>query len=256
MSTQTVLITGASAGLGVDFAHLYAGRKNNLVLVARRRDKLEQLAQELRNGHGIKVTVLSQDLSLPGAAIALTDQLSASGLQIDVLVNNAGFGLRGNVLDLDCQRQTEMLNLNCTALTELSRLLLPGMISRGQGGILNVGSTAGFQPGPHMAVYYASKAYVLMFSEALHEECRGTGVRVSCLCPGATATEFAQVADMKDSLLFRLGTMSSRKVAAIGIQGLDKNKAVNIAGMKNWLSALSVRFTPRFMVRWFVKYLQ
>ncbi len=256
MSSQTVLITGASAGIGADFARIYAERGDNLVLVARRLDKLDTLADDLRKAHGISVTTLSQDLSIPGACTSLLAQIDAAGLQIDVLVNNAGFGLRGNVADLSCQRQTDMIHLNCTALTELSRMLLPGMLDRGRGGILNVGSTAGFQPGPHMAVYYASKAYVLMFSEALFEECRGTGVHVSCLCPGATATEFADVADMKDSLLFRMGTMSSRRVAEIGVRGLNANKPVVIAGLKNWLGAFSLRFTPRFVVRWLVKHLQ
>ncbi len=256
MSQQTVLITGASAGIGADFARLYARRGDALVLVARRTDKLEALAQALREETGVTVTVLTQDLSQPGAAAQLVEQLAAAGLDIDVLVNNAGFGLRGNVVDLESQRQAEMIHLNCTALTELCRLLLPAMQSRGRGGILNVGSTAGFQPGPHMAVYYASKAYVLMFSEALHEECRGTGVHVSCLCPGATATEFADVANMKDSLLFRMGTMTSARVAAIGVAGLDANRAVVIAGLKNWLGAFSLRFTPRFVVRWLVKFLQ
>lgn len=256
MNSQTVLITGASAGIGTDFARLYAAQGHNLVLVARRLDKLNALAQSLRETHKVEVTVLSQDLAAPAAAASLLEQLESAGLQIDILVNNAGFGLRGNVVDLDCQRQADMIQLNCTVLTELSRLLLPGMLSRGQGGILNVASTAAFQPGPHMAVYYASKAYVLMFSEALHEECRGTGVKVSCLCPGATATEFADVADMNDSLLFRMGTMSSTQVAEIGIQGLDRNKAIAIAGLKNWLGAFSLRFTPRFLVRWLVKHLQ
>lgn len=256
MSAQTVLITGASAGIGSDFARLYAQRGDTLVLVARRQDKLESLAQALHDEHGVTVHVLAQDLAQPGAAAELVEQLNAAGLDIDVLVNNAGFGLRGNLVELDNQRQAEMIQLNCTALTELCRLLLPAMQARGRGGILNVGSTAGFQPGPHMAVYYASKAYVLMFSEALHEECRGTGVHVSCLCPGATATEFADVANMNDSLLFRMGTMRSARVAQIGIAGLDANKAVVIAGLKNWLGAFSLRFTPRFVVRWLVKYLQ
>ncbi len=256
MSQQTVLITGASAGIGSDFARLYARRGDALVLVARRTDKLEALAQSLRDEHGVTVHVLTQDLAQVGAAAQLVEQLDGAGLEVDVLVNNAGFGLRGNVVELDNQRQAEMIQLNCTALTELCRLLLPGMQARGRGGILNVGSTAGFQPGPHMAVYYASKAYVLMFSEALHEECRGSGVHVSCLCPGATATEFADVANMNDSLLFRMGTMTSAKVAAIGVAGLDANRAVVIAGLKNWLGAFSLRFTPRFVVRWLVKFLQ
>lgn len=256
MESQTVLITGASAGIGADFARIYAERGHKLVLVARRIDKLNDLAEQLRSAHGVEVVVLSQDLAAAGAAAKLLTQLESAGLQIDILVNNAGFGMRGNVVDLEPQRQSEMIQLNCTALTELSRLLLPGMLRRGRGGILNVGSTAGFQPGPHMAVYYASKAYVLMFSEALHEECRGSGVNISCLCPGATATEFADVADMNDSLLFRLGTMSSQQVARIGVRGLDRNKAVVIAGLKNWLGAFSLRFSPRFLVRWLVKHLQ
>lgn len=256
MSNETVLITGASSGIGMDMARIFAAGKSDLVLVARSTDKLNQLAEELRATENVQVEVISQDLGASDAAASLCATISEHNLQIDVLVNNAGFGLRGTVAELDCARQVNMVQVNITALTELTRLLLPAMIERGRGGILNVASTAAFQPGPWMAVYYATKAYVLSFSEGLYEELKGTGVHVSCLCPGATATGFAAEADMESSLLFRMGTMTSPAVAQAGIRGLRANKPIVIPGLKNWLGAFFVRFTPRFVVRAMVKMLQ
>ncbi len=256
MSSETVLITGASSGIGLDMARIFAAQQSNLVLVARSTDKLNQLADELRAANSVQVEVISQDLGAADATTALCAELASRNLQVDVLVNNAGFGLRGTVADLPCDRQVNMVQVNVTALTELTRQLLPAMLERGRGGILNVASTAAFQPGPWMSVYYASKAYVLSFSEGLHEELRTRGVHVSCLCPGATATGFAAEADMESSLLFRLGTMTSEAVARAGVDGLRANKAVVIPGLKNWISAFLVRFTPRFVIRMLVKNLQ
>lgn len=256
MGTETVLITGASSGIGLDMARIFAAQQSNLVLVARSTDKLNQLAEELRAQSGIQVEVISQDLGAPNAVTELCAALDARNLQVDVLVNNAGFGLRGTVAELDCDRQVNMVQVNVTALTELTRRLLPAMLERGRGGILNVASTAAFQPGPWMSVYYATKSYVLHFSEGLFEELKGSGVHVSCLCPGATATGFAAEADMESSLLFRLGTMTSEAVAKAGVNGLRANKPVVIPGLKNWLTAFSVRFSPRFVVRLLVKALQ
>ncbi|MGB1558501.1 MAG: SDR family NAD(P)-dependent oxidoreductase, partial [Oceanococcaceae bacterium] len=256
MSTETVLITGASSGIGLDMARQFAAEGSALILVARRTEALNTLAEELRSAHGIQVEVIGQDLAATGAVTALCAELQKRGLQVDVLVNNAGFGLRGTVVELDAQRQIDMIQVNVTALTELTRQLLPAMAQRGRGGVLNVASTAAFQPGPWMGVYYATKAYVLSLSEALYEETRGTGVKVSCLCPGATATGFAAEADMESSLLFRMGTMRSADVARAGIRGLRRGQAIVIPGLKNWLGALSVRFSPRFVVRMLVKSLQ
>ncbi len=256
MSSETVLITGASSGIGLDMARIFAAQKSNLVLVARSTDKLNQLAEELRRKDGVQVDVIPQDLGAAGAVAALCTELQSRNLQIDVLVNNAGFGLRGTIAELDCARQVNMVQVNVTALTELTRQLLPAMLERGRGGILNVASTAAFQPGPWMTVYYATKAYVLSFSEGLYEEVRQRGVHVSCLCPGATATGFAAEADMENSLLFRMGTMTSETVARAGVDGLRANKPIVIPGLKNWLGAFLVRFTPRFVIRTMVKNLQ
>ncbi len=256
MSSESVLITGASSGIGLDMARIFAAQQSNLILVARSTDRLNQLADELRAKHNIQVEVISQDLGAPDAVPTLCSALQSRNLQVDVLVNNAGFGLRGTVADLDCARQVNMVQVNVTALTELTRQLLPAMLERGRGGILNVASTAAFQPGPWMSVYYATKAYVLSFSEGLYEEVRSRGVHVSCLCPGATATGFAAEADMESSLLFRMGTMTSAAVARAGIDGLRANKPIVIPGLKNWLGAFLIRFTPRFVVRAMVKMLQ
>jgi uncharacterized protein len=195
------------------------------------------------------VSVVANDLADPAGPQALFDALAAAGLTVDVVVNNAGFGSVGAVADLPLQRQLDMLQVNVMALTHLTRLFLPAMIERRRGGILNVGSTAGFQPGPYMAVYYATKAYVLSFTEALAEELAGTGVHVTCLAPGPTATGFAAAAQMENMLLFRLGMMNARTVAQRGYQGFRRGKVLVIPGLKNKLGAFSVRLGPRRFVR-------
>ena len=189
MTNPITLITGASAGLGAEFARQCSARGERLVLVARRQDKLEALASELGNARAVTL-----DLGQPGAAAALSADLAAHGEQVGTLINNAGFGLWGKFAALDGPRQRAMIDLNCGTLVELTHAVLPGMIERGQGAILNLASTAAFQPGPGMAVYFATKAFVLSFSEALHEEVREHGVTVTALCPGPTATEFGEVA--------------------------------------------------------------
>lgn len=256
MAKETVLITGASSGIGLELARLFAADGSDLILIARREASLQALADEMAASHGIAATVMAEDLSDPSAPGRITDTLAADSVEVDVLVNNAGFGLRGPAADLDLQRQLDMLQVNVTALTHLTRLLLPPMVARRRGGVLNVASTAAFQPGPHMAVYYATKAYVLSFSEALTEELGGTGVTVSCLAPGPTATEFADTADMRDTLLFRSGTQGADVVAKVGYDGFRRGKAMVIPGLKNRLIALSVRFSPRPLVRKIVKALQ
>jgi hypothetical protein len=244
MPPETVLITGASAGIGRELARLFAADKSRLVLVARRRERLEALADELRREQGIEVRTLPLDLSERAAPAALVDQLTAEGLAVDVLVNNAGFGALGPVAELGVARQVEMIELNVAALTHLTRLLLPGMLQRKCGGVLNVGSTAAFQPGPTMAVYFATKAYVVSFSQALAEELRGTGVKVSCLAPGPTATEFGGDSGMGRTLLFRLGTMDARRVARAGHRGLRRGRVLVIPGLRNWLTAELSRLSP------------
>jgi uncharacterized protein len=229
---SNVLITGASGGIGYELAKLFARDHHNLVLVARTGDKLAQVAAELQ-AHGVTVKSIALDLSEPPAPKFLFDQLEREGIAIDILVNNAGFGAYGDF----------------TALTELTRLFLPGMISRRGGRVLNVASTAGFQPGPLMAVYYATKAYVISFSEAIANELRGTGVTVTCFCPGATHTGFARRAGVEKSRLFQqLGATSAEKVARDGYRAVMKGRTLAISGAHNWLVAESTRFAPRKMV--------
>jgi short-subunit dehydrogenase len=256
MSTETALITGASSGIGCELAKLFAADKSNVVLVARRQEKLDQLATELRREYGVQVRVLARDLADPDSPPAIFDALAAAGVTVDVVVNNAGFGAAGSVAELPLEKQRDMVEVNVAALTQLTRLFLPGMMERRSGGIFNVGSTAGFQPGPYMAVYYATKAYVLSFTEALAEEVIGTGVRVTCLTPGPTATEFAAAANLEKKLLFRMGTADVRTVAQAGYRGFRRGRLLVIPGPTNKLGALAVRFVPRAWVRKVTKRLQ
>jgi uncharacterized protein len=248
MST-TALVTGASAGIGRELARLLAADGHDLVLVARRRDRLEELAADLSRASGVRANALSADLSDPAAPRRLVDELGARGLEIEVLVNNAGFGANGAFVELPAARQLEMVQVNVTALVELTRLLLPAMIARGRGRILNLGSTAGFQPGPFMAVYYASKAFVGSFSEALAEELRGTGVTVTLSCPGPTDTEFGAIAGNDKSRLFGLGAMSAVEVARHAYQALRRGRTVAVPGLRNKAGVQAVRFGPRLAIR-------
>jgi short-subunit dehydrogenase len=253
---ETALITGASSGIGLELAKLFAADKSNLVLVARRADRLTALAEELHRQHGITAQVLTKDLTRPEAPQEIFDELTQKSVMIDVVVNNAGFGSRGSIAALDLKRQLDMIQVNITALVSLTRLFLPGMIERNRGGILNVGSTAGFQPGPYLTVYYASKAFVLHFTEGLAEELKGKNLHVSCLCPGPTTTEFAAEANMESAPLFRLGSMTAEAVARTGYHGFRNGKVVVIPGVKNKLGTFSVRLSPRFIVRKITKRLQ
>ena len=241
---NVTLITGASAGLGVDFARQLSTRGHRLVLAARRADRLNALAAELGNAR-----VVAIDLSEQGAGAKLIANVAAAGEEIDLLINNAGFGLGGAFAELDAARQREMIDLNIGTLTDLCRAVAPQMIERRSGGILNIASTAAFQPGPGMAVYFATKAYVLSFTEALHEELKPFGIKVSALCPGPTRTEFGDVAGFKNKGAFDRLSMNSADVVRIGLAGLDRNKAVVIAGVTNRIGAWSTRFAPRSMVR-------
>jgi short-subunit dehydrogenase len=241
---KTALVTGASAGLGVEFARQLSKRGHRLVLAARRKERLEELAKELGNARAVAI-----DLSKANAAAKLMADIEANGETVDLLVNNAGFGLIGRFVELDATRERQMIDLNVGALTDLCRAAAPAMIKRKQGAILNVASLAAFQPGPKMAVYFATKAFVLSLSEALHEELRPHGIKVSCLCPGPTHTEFGHVAGFGGNGLFDKLGMSAADVVEKGLKGLDANQAVVITGWMNKLTAVGTRFAPRSVVR-------
>ncbi|MDB5271938.1 MAG: short-chain dehydrogenase/reductase [Chitinophagaceae bacterium] len=242
---STVLITGASFGLGADFAQLFAADKYELVLVARSEDRLIELKNQLEAKYKVTTNVIACDLANGHAAFTLKEALDKKGLSIDVLINNAGFGDFGLFAELDPVRQQHMIDLNVTTLTLLTRLLLPDMLKRKQGKILNVASTAAFQPGPLMAVYFATKSYVLSFSLALANELKGTGVTVTALCPGATETHFVKNANLDDSKLFkRMKPATSMEVAQYGVKALHNGKVVAVHGFINSLMAWSVRFFP------------
>lgn len=238
------LITGASAGLGAEFARQCAARGDSLVLVARRRDRLEALAAEI----GGKVHVVAADLAEARAAERLLGQVAELGATAETLINNAGFGLVGRFAALPRERQREMIDLNVRTLTELAHLVLPPMLDRGRGFILNVASTAAFQPGPYFGVYFATKAYVLSFSEALHQELKESGVHVTALCPGPTATEFGGVAGFRSARFDRFAAAPEPVVRA-GLAGLARNKAVVVPGALNKATAQSARFLPRAAIR-------
>jgi hypothetical protein len=261
MSSSTrhlALVTGASSGIGADLARALAARRYDLLIVARGKERLQELAQELSR-RGATVHVEVEDLAVPGAAARLTERVQAAGHQVDVLVNNAGFGLAGPFHQSSPAELTGMIGVNVTALTELSRAFLPGMVERRRGGILNVASVAAFQPGPFMAVYYASKAYVLSFSEALWEECRGTGVTVTALCPGPVETGFAERAAMLDTRLFEsrlMPKMPSARVAELGVARFLRGQRVVIPGLASNLIANGSRLTPHRLALLLTRYLQ
>jgi len=243
---QTALITGASAGLGYEFAKLFARDHYNLVLVARSRPKLDELGEQLRQRHGISVKTIPLDLGLPRAAQDLFEETQRAGAHVDILVNNAGYGKLGEFAAIPLEEEYGQIQLNVTALTLLTKLYLGPMLERRSGKIMNVASTAAFQPGPLMAVYYATKAYVLSFSEAIADELRNSGVQVTCFCPGATLTEFQKRAETENSRLFKqLAPMDAKTVAEDGYGALMAGKSLAISGFKNWLVAESVRFAPR-----------
>jgi len=249
LKDQTALITGASAGIGRELAKLFAKDDYNLVLVARDGSRLNQFADELQRQFSISVKAFALDLASASAPQFLFDQLARENIAIDVLVNNAGYGKLGAFAEVALEESLGQIQLNITALTHLTKLFLGPMLERRSGKILNVASTAGFQPGPLMAVYYATKAYVISFSEALASELSGSGVTVTCLCPGATDTEFQKRAGTEDTLLFRgLRPRSAKTVAQDGYRALMKSKPLVISGLRNWLLAESLRISPRRVV--------
>lgn len=247
---KTALITGATSGLGYEFVKLFANEEYNLVLVARNGQKLEEIKQTFKN---IEVTVISKDLSVQGAAKEVFEEVEKRGIYIDVLVNNAGFGLLGKFDELDIHKQLNMIQLNVTALTELTYYVLQRMKQRNSGRILNVASTAAFQPGPLMAVYYATKAYVLSFSEALVEELSDSFVTVTTLCPGATKTNFGSVASVEGTKMFSRA-MAPDIVAKRGYEALMSGKRVIVTGGLNKAGALGAKFMPRSLTAKIAKY--
>jgi short-subunit dehydrogenase len=241
------IVTGASGGLGLEFAKLLAADKYDLVLIARSADKLDAIAADLRERHSVNVETLALDLSRPGAAAAVFARVP----ECDVLINNAGFATNGRFEEIPEERIREEVLLDVLTLTELTRAYLPAMRARRAGRVLNVASTAGFLPGPFMAVYYACKAYVLSFSQAIGEELRGTGVTVTCLCPGATATGFADRAHANTTPLFkRLPVANAASVARAGYRGMQRGRDLVIPGLFNNLVALGPRLTPRRLLIW------
>lgn len=248
-SPETVLVTGASSGIGLELARCFAADGSRLVLVARNTSALEKLAEELRRDCKVEAIVLIADLSRPEAPGKIFSELKGRGIIVDVLINNAGFGAHGLFSKLPLQRQLEMIQVNVAALTELTGLLLPSMVERRRGGVLNVASVAGFVPGPGMAVYYASKAFVLSFTEALAAELDGTGVKVTALCPGPTDTNFFKVAHADNARLVRVASMTAKEVAVQGHRDFRRGRVVAVSGWRNWLLVLLVRFTPRLLVR-------
>ena len=254
-SRSVAVVTGASGGIGLELSRLLARDGHDLVIVAQHAERLAQAARELRT-HGVRVMEVATDLSDPAAPPEIERELNRQGLTPDVLVNNAGFGLQGLFAKIDLGEQLRMIDLNVRALTHLTGLLLPGMLQRRRGRVLNVASTAAFQPGPLMAVYYATKAYVLSLSEALANETGNSGVTVTALCPGPTATAFQKRAGLEGTRLFHGGVMDAPAVARHGYDGMKRGARVVIPGWRNRLGARLVRFAPRRMVIEAVRTLQ
>jgi hypothetical protein len=245
---QRALVTGASSGLGTDFARQLAAAGAHLVLVARREDRLQELAAGLRQEHGVDVRVIAMDLSTPEAGEKLEAQLAAEGLDVDILVNNAGFGVYGPFVGIPWERERQMLELDIVTLTDLTKRFVRGMVERDRGWILQVASIGAYQPSPTYATYSAAKAYVLSFGEALAYELRKTNVKVSVLSPGVTKTEFLEVSGQKPTLYQRAMMMTSEDVVRAGLKALHRGKPSLIPGLGNFLAAWSLRFTPRRLV--------
>jgi short-subunit dehydrogenase len=247
----TALVTGASGGIGEEIARRLAADGHDLVLVARSEPKLRELATELSAKHKIEARVITCDLAKPDAAAEVVGKLDkmSLGSPIDILINNAGYASYGAFAETELSSELSMIQVNIVTLTHLTKLLLPGMIARKRGRVLNVASTAAFQPGPLMAVYYATKAYVLSLSEALANEVLGSGVTVTALCPGPTKTGFQARAKMEESKLLRgKDIMSSAEVAKAGVDGMMRGKTVVVPGAQNRLMTQAVRFLPRNVV--------
>lgn len=254
---DTVLITGTTSGIGKAFAEKFAGMGNNLILVSKNRDKLRRQQADLQSRYPVSVQYIPCDLAQADAADAIMNKISGWGLSVDILINNAGFNEAGRFVNTDLSKELDMIQVHIKALTSLTKLLLPGMIKRRYGRILNVGSTGSYMPCPNDAVYAATKAYVLSFSCGLYQELKGTGVTVTCLCPGATQTLFAEKANINNTLLFKLFVMQPEIVAAIGCNSLQKGKRVVTAGLYNKLLILSAKLLPvsitNLIAQWMVR---
>jgi short-subunit dehydrogenase len=242
---NTALITGASSGIGLEFAKIHASKGDNLVLVARNINKLNELKAELETQFNIFIYTIEKDLSLVNSSLEVYEELKLNNIQIDYLINNAGFGDIGNFSNTSWEKELRMINLNITALTQLTKLFLKDMLARKKGKIMNLASTASFQPGPFMAVYFATKSYVLHFTEAINAEVKGSGVTLTALCPGPTKSGFQTAAEIGKSLLFNNKNPTSKEVAEYGYKSMMQGKSVAIHGFINYLMANSVRFTPR-----------
>lgn len=243
---KTALITGASDGIGLELAKIHASKGDDLVLVARTISKLNELKAQLENEFGIQVLTIQKDLSVPNAAKEVYDEVAKNTLSIQYLINNAGFGHFGFFHESDWEKQAQMINLNIMALTQFTKLYLEDMIQQGGGKIMNVASTASFLPGPLMAVYFATKAYVLHFSEAINNEVKEKGITVTALCPGPTESGFKAGAEMEESSLMKGKKLpTAKEVAAFGYRKMMQGKAVAIHGKKNYILSNSVRFAPR-----------
>lgn len=250
MTDRVALITGASSGIGLELARLFARDGHDLVLVARRKDLLQELAAQLMDRHDVRATVIAADLSDPSAPAEIARRVAAAGLEVEFLVNNAGYGLAGEFIRTDAATELRMIQVNITALTHLSKLFLPRMVAEHQGRIMNVASTAGFVPGPLMAVYYATKAYVISFSLALAEELRQSGVTVTVLCPGATRTEFQERAGIDlDVRLFRGPWVAdAASVARAGYRGMLRGKRLVVPGVFNKIMVAATRLASRALL--------
>src|SRR5438874_6919357 len=253
---KTALVTGASSGIGLDLAKRFAAEGYDVALLARSEGKLKEVAAAIEAEHKVRAHVVTADLSQPRAAETLMATLEARAIDVDVLVNNAGYALYGAFAETDLGDELAMIQVNIVALTHLTKLMVRKMVAKKSGRVMNVASTAAFQPGPLMAVYYATKAYVLSFSEALANELHGTGVSVTALCPGPTESGFQKKAHMEDSKLFSGKIMDAQTVARIGYRGLMTNKTVVIPGLRNKILVETVRFSPRKMVTRVVRNMQ
>ena len=255
MEREVALITGASSGIGRELTKLFAENGFDLVLVARNRAALDDIAAHLTAQYALSVTVVPKDLSLPQAPEEIYDTLKQASIAVDILVNNAGIQVYGALQETDIAEQLRLIQVNLVALTHLTLLFGREMVDRGRGGILNVASTGAFSPTPLNAIYCATKAYVLSFSEAIARDLEGTGVRVTCLCPGATETQFAKRADIENVRLFQAFVMNAGEVARAGYEGLMRGKTTVVPGLYNRILVSSIRFTPRRVVTRIGKYL-
>jgi uncharacterized protein len=256
MST-TALITGASNGIGLELAYIHAQKGGNLVLVARNLKRLEEIKSELNSKYKVNVHVIGKDLSLENAALDIYNELKTSNIKVDYLINNAGFGDQGMLAETSWEKEQQMISLNITALTQFTKLFLKDMVARGNGKIMNVASVAAFSPGPTMAIYFATKAYVLHFSEAINSEVKDKGVTVTALCPGATQSNFFVSANMENSKLVKGKKLpTSKEVATYGYKAMINGKSVAIHGFMNYIMANSIRFIPRDLVVKIVRLIQ